>query len=165
MRFTVIDTPLGAMVAAGDTAGLRLLAFAGGDDWQDIVRDDWQRDDAFSLFADVRRQLLEYLAGERQDFDLPLAPEGSEFQQKVWARLQAIPFGETRSYVEIARALEQPGASRAVGTANGRNPIPIIIPCHRVVAADGTLGGYSGGLEMKRRLLEIEGALSQGRLL
>ena len=106
------------------------------------------------------RQLKEYFAGRRTDFDLPLAPQGTEFQRDVWRRLQEIPYGETISYGELAKRIGNPKASRAVGAANGSNPIPIVIPCHRVLAKAG-LGGYSGsgGLETKQALLTLEGAL------
>jgi methylated-DNA-[protein]-cysteine S-methyltransferase len=107
--------------------------------------------------AELRRQLGEYFAGERQDFDLRLAPEGTPFERSVWDELQKIPFGETRSYGEIAQAIGRPGAARAVGRANGANPIPIVVPCHRVIGSDGSLTGFGGGLEAKSRLLEIEG--------
>ena len=105
----------------------------------------------------AREQLLEYLAGERKKFDLPLAPQGTPFQQKVWNALQEIPWGETRSYKDIALAVDCPKGFRAVGMANRSNPLPIFIPCHRVIAADGSLGGYAGGLELKKALLTIEG--------
>lgn len=101
-------------------------------------------------------QLAEYFAGERTTFDLPLAPEGTEFQQKVWMLLRAIPFGETRTYGQLATKLKQPTASRAVGAANGRNPLGIIVPCHRVIGASGDLTGYAGGLPMKKWLLAHE---------
>lgn len=101
-------------------------------------------------------QLGEYFAGERTTFDLELAPEGTEFQQKVWMLLRAIPFGETRSYGQLATKLKRPTASRAVGAANGRNPLGIIVPCHRVIGASGDLTGYAGGLPMKRWLLAHE---------
>lgn len=109
------------------------------------------------LEARAVQQLVEYGAGERKDFDLPLAAIGTSFQREVWAKLETIPFGVTRTYVEIARELGRPTASRAVGGANGANPIPVIIPCHRVLATTG-LGGYGGGLPLKQRLLELEGA-------
>ena len=109
------------------------------------------------LLSRAREQLLEYLAGERKKFDLPLAPQGTPFQQKVWKALQEIPWGETRSYKDIALAADCPKGFQAVGMANHRNPIPIFIPCHRVIAADGSLGGYAGGLELKKALLTIEG--------
>ena len=117
---------------------------------------DWVRDPA--PFREVVRQLDEYFAGDRRAFDLPLAPRGTPFQRKVWTALRRIPWGETASYADIARRVGSPKGMRAVGGANGRNPIAIIVPCHRVIAADGTLGGYGGGLERKRFLLELEGA-------
>ncbi len=110
----------------------------------------------------VRQQLIEYAAGKRRKFDVRLAPLGSPFQRRVWKELEKIPFGETRSYGEIARALGVPNASRAVGGANGSNPISIIVPCHRVIGSSGALTGYGGGLEMKRRLLELEGTQTPG---
>jgi len=107
-------------------------------------------------FAEVVGQLSSYFCGELTRFDLPLALHGTEFQLRVWAALQEIPYGETISYGELAREIGQPSASRAVGLANGRNPIAIIVPCHRVVGADGTLTGYGGGLERKQMLLDLE---------
>lgn len=105
----------------------------------------------------VARQLEEYLAGNRTEFRFPIVTQGTEFQQRVWHELERIPYGKTVTYGELARRIGHPKAFRAVGTANGRNPIPIVIPCHRVVAAGGKLGGYGGGLNLKRRLLELEG--------
>jgi methylated-DNA-[protein]-cysteine S-methyltransferase len=115
--------------------------------------------------AHVERQLAEYFAGERRDFDLELAPRGTAFEKEVWAALRAIPYGETRSYGELARVLGRPGSARAVGRANGANPLPIVVPCHRVIGADGSLTGFGGGLETKERLLELEGALTSPRSL
>lgn len=109
------------------------------------------------------RQLGEYLARARRSFDLPIEPGGTEFQRSVWFALARIPFGTTVSYAELARCVGRPGAFRAVGQANGANPLPIILPCHRVIAADGGLGGYSGGLHVKARLLALESALPAGR--
>jgi len=106
-------------------------------------------------------QLREYFAGERGSFDLPLSPHGTEFQQRVWERLCAIPYGETWSYQDLAESLGDANAMRAVGAANGKNPIPIVIPCHRVIGKDGSLTGYAGGLEVKRYLLELEGVLEK----
>jgi methylated-DNA-[protein]-cysteine S-methyltransferase len=120
----------------------------------------WVHDE--SPFAEARRQLCEYFSGERSEFTLALAPQGTDFQQAVWAALQEIPYGETVSYGEIAAQLGRPGASRAVGAANGANPISIVIPCHRVVAADGGLGGYGWGLDRKSWLLDHEGAVGRG---
>jgi len=106
-------------------------------------------------------QLEEYFAGKRKAFDLPLAPRGTDFQQSVWRALAEIPWGQWRSYGDIARAIGRPRAVRAVGAANGRNPLPIVVPCHRVVGSDGSLTGFAGGLETKRYLLELEGSLRQ----
>jgi methylated-DNA-[protein]-cysteine S-methyltransferase len=105
---------------------------------------------------DAAVQLGEYFAGQRQEFDLDLAPGGTEFQLRVWRALRAIPYGAVRNYGDIARAIGQPGAARAVGQAVGSNPLPIVIPCHRVIASDGSIGGFSGGLPIKHRLLAIE---------
>ncbi len=112
---------------------------------------------AADILEAARSQLLEYFAGARSHFDLPLEPVGTEFQKKVWSQLSQIPFGETRSYRDIALSLNSPKACRAVGGANGKNPLPILVPCHRVIAADGGLGGYSGGLDLKKQLLKHEG--------
>lgn len=108
------------------------------------------------LLNEAFRQLREYAEGKRKDFDLPLGPQGTAFLRKVWEELRRVPYGKTASYKEIAERIGRPGACRAVGQANHRNPIAIFIPCHRVIAADGTLGGYGGGLDMKRRLLDLE---------
>jgi len=110
-----------------------------------------------SLVLGTCRQLHEYFAGKRQLFDLPLMPEGTHFQQTVWKQLQKIPYGKTISYRQLAEAVDNPKACRAVGSANGKNPIAIIIPCHRVISADGGLGGYAYGLDIKKHLLELEG--------
>jgi methylated-DNA-[protein]-cysteine S-methyltransferase len=106
--------------------------------------------------AEARRQLDSYFAGELREFDLPLAPQGSAFQMSVWRELRRIPYGETISYGELARRVGDPTKARAVGAANGSNPLPVIVPCHRVIGADGSLTGFGGGLERKRRLLELE---------
>jgi methylated-DNA-[protein]-cysteine S-methyltransferase len=114
------------------------------------------RDDG--ALAHVRRQLAEYFAGERREFELPLAPRGTHFQQLVWAELQRVHYGETITYAQLASRIGRPSAIRAAGAANGRNPISIIIPCHRVVGSNGSLTGYGGGLDAKRALLELERA-------
>ena len=111
---------------------------------------------ASELERRVVRELEEYASGRRTEFTFPVLPEGTEFDRQVWESVAAIPYGETATYVEIARRLAKPGAARAVGTANGRNPVPPVIPCHRVVAAGGGLGGYGGGLPLKRKLLDLE---------
>ncbi|HZF11429.1 MAG TPA: methylated-DNA--[protein]-cysteine S-methyltransferase [Thermoanaerobaculia bacterium] len=109
--------------------------------------------------ATVTAQLAEYFAKQRKDFDLPLAPRGTEFQRRVWEELSRIPYGATLSYAELAHRVGRPGAARAVGRANGTNPIPVIIPCHRVIGADGSLTGYGGGMPLKKALLILEGVL------
>jgi methylated-DNA-[protein]-cysteine S-methyltransferase len=124
--------------------------------------DSWQRDD--DAFGDVVEQLTGYFRGARTEFDVPLDLAGTEFQRRVWSRLRDIPYGETISYSELARRAGSPKASRAVGLANGRNPIAVIVPCHRVIGADGSLTGYGGGLDRKVWLLEHEGALLAGSL-
>ena len=110
------------------------------------------------VLAEAERQLLEYFARKRTQFELPLDPHGTEFQKKVWRSLQQIPFGKTKSYAEIAKGIGAPRASRAVGAANGKNPLPIVVPCHRVIGASGALTGFGGGLETKARLLALEGS-------
>lgn len=130
----------------------------------DILREqteapvDWKRKDT-DLLLEARRQLEEYFAGIRAGFSLPLAPQGTDFQKAVWRQLEAIPYGETRTYGQIAAALGKPKASRAVGGANHNNPIAIVIPCHRVIGANGSLTGYAGGLDLKEKLLHLEGVL------
>lgn len=150
MDFYLFDTPLGQMaLAAGDGALTRL--FLPNQPTPRLASRETP------LLAQGRDQLLEYLAGTRKEFDLPLAPQGTEFQNKVWSALRDIPWGQTRTYRDIAIAVNCPKGFRAVGMANNRNPLPILIPCHRVVGSDGALTGYAGGLEMKRALLAIEG--------
>ncbi len=127
-----------------------------------VVPTGWEA--AYEPFADLRAQLADYFAGHRQVFDLPLTMTGSPFQRRVWRALQDIPYGETISYGELARRIGVPSAARAVGVANGHNPVCVIVPCHRVIGADGSLTGYGGGLERKRLLLELEaGVLTIGR--
>ena len=152
MDFCLFDTPVGQMALAGEGDAISRLYLPGLPLPRLASR-------GTPLLARGREELLEYLAGARRDFDLPLAPQGTPFQQRVWAALREIPYGQTRSYRELALAAGSPRGYRAVGMANHRNPIPILIPCHRVVGADGSLTGYAGGLELKRKLLELEGAL------
>jgi methylated-DNA-[protein]-cysteine S-methyltransferase len=118
------------------------------------------RNDRNPLLLEAARQLRAYFAGALREFSLPLDIEGTDFQKRVWGRVAAIPYGETRSYLQISTALGSPQAVRAVGAANGANPVPIVVPCHRVIGAKGKLVGYGGGLAMKRRLLELEGAVA-----
>lgn len=153
LEYARMPSPLGELLLAGDAMGLRAIELPGPGQAQ-ALRAGWRPGTRF--VAEAMRQLEEWLAGKREDFELALAPPGTAFQQRVWQELRRIPFGATISYGELARRIGSPGASRAVGAANGANPIPIVIPCHRVIAADGSLGGYSGGLDFKRWLLAHE---------
>ena len=159
MRYTYLDSPVGRLLLAGDEAGLRLICFP-SEQSKRTPQPDWRRDDA--PFAEALRQLRAYFAGELLDFDLALAPEGTAFQLAVWQALRRIPYGETVSYGEVARAIGRPTASRAVGAANGRNPLPIVIPCHRVIGSTGKLTGFGGGLDTKAALLALEGVPTGG---
>lgn len=151
--YTFIASPVGDLLVRGD--GESVIGLYLPDHKRGLTPESsWRRDD--NAFAPVREQLAEYFAGSRQQFDLPLRLEGTEFQKLVWEQLQQIPFGETITYAELARRVGEPMASRAVGSANGRNPVSIIVPCHRVIGADGKLTGYAGGVEKKRWLLEWE---------
>lgn len=156
IRFRHIDSPVGALTIAASDAGLHAIEFPG--DSYLLPRRDWREGD-HPLLARAQAQLDEYFTGSRKRFDLPLAPQGTPFQRQVWFALATIPYGQTRSYAQIAAQLQRPTATRAVGAANGRNPLPIVLPCHRVIGADGSLTGFSGGLPTKRFLLELEGAL------
>jgi methylated-DNA-[protein]-cysteine S-methyltransferase len=148
-RYDTIESPLGELLLVGDGHALTGLYMDGA------PGADWQRDPgAFRAAGD---QLRAYFAGELREFGLSLAPHGTPFQQEVWAALREIPYGETISYAELAASVGRAGAARAVGAANGRNPISIVIPCHRVIGAGGALTGYGGGLRRKRLLLDLEG--------
>ena len=153
MHYTYHDTPIGPLLLAERDGNLTTIRFP-LDSQREAPEPGWVLADA--PFDEVRVQLDGYFAGRRQRFDLPLAPTGTTFQRRVLEALQAIPFGETRSYKEVAAAIGKPRAVRAVGAANGRNPIPIIIPCHRVIGSDGSLTGFGGGLAAKRALLALE---------
>lgn len=161
---TTVESPCGPLLCVVDEAGAVVRIEFSGKDGRDSQRmTERLRDRGIEVIedpgrtAEVRRQLEEYFAGRRCEFDLLLSPQGTPFELAVWEELKKIPFGETRSYGEIAAALGRPGSARAVGRANGANPIPIVVPCHRVIGADGSLTGFGGGLEAKSRLLEIEG--------
>lgn len=147
------EAPIGQLLLAGDGEALSLLGFPRGK-MQRVHAPDWTRDPG--PFRDVSRQLEQYFAGELTAFDLPLAPSGTPFQEQVWAALRQIPYGVTWSYGELARHIGKPNASRAVGAANGLNPIPVIIPCHRVIGSNGKLTGFGGGLDTKEFLLGLE---------
>ena len=154
MLYRYFDSPIGQLLLAGDGEGLEIIGFPQGKGKVSIGT-DWE---PMSYgFLDAELQLAEYFAGKRRSFDLNLAPQGTEFQLAVLAALQTIPYGETRSYLDIAIQIGRPKAVRAVGAANGRNPLPIVIPCHRVIGADGSLTGFGGGLESKLSLLQLEG--------
>lgn len=154
MNYSVMQSPIGPLTIVA-TNGALVAVLMDGHHRSPVPESAWGErvDDAL---PDATRQLEEYFAGKRQAFDLPLAPSGTEFQRRVWAALTEIPYGETRSYGQIATAIGRPGASRAVGMANGRNPVSIVVPCHRVVGASGSLTGYAGGPERKQFLLDLE---------
>jgi methylated-DNA-[protein]-cysteine S-methyltransferase len=157
LRYTTIDSPIGELLLLGEDRGLSGLYMQDGRKPARIVN-DWERD--ASAFASTIAQLDEYFDGRRATFDVPLELRGTPFEQRVWRALQDIPYGETASYGKVAQRIGAPSAARAVGLANGRNPIAVIVPCHRVIGANGTLTGYGGGLERKQLLLELE----QGQL-
>jgi methylated-DNA-[protein]-cysteine S-methyltransferase len=153
--YTDMESPIGRLLLAGDGRCLSCIGFPSG---KGVVapRPDWRRDD--DAFGRAKGQLREYFAGTRREFDLPLDPRGTAFQLAVWRELARIPFGVTISYGELARRIGRPTASRAVGAANGANPLPIVIPCHRVIGTNGSLTGFGGGIEIKKRLLALERA-------
>jgi methylated-DNA-[protein]-cysteine S-methyltransferase len=154
-----IDSPVGSLFIAADDDGLRVIEFPSSR--HPVMRDPAWRRGTHPLIEATRAQLEEYFRGSRRTFDLPLAPRGTEFQRRVWRELEKIPYGQTRSYAHIAIALGASSATRAIGAANGRNPLPIVVPCHRVIGADGSLTGFGGGLPTKQFLLRLEGALPQ----
>lgn len=152
-HFAVTDSPIGELLVLGDEESIHGLLMNGDGSFDDRKRDLTQDQDAF---ADTIEQLDQYFAGDRDTFELPLEPSGTEFQRAVWNALEQIPFGETRSYGQIAEQVGRPKAARAVGMANNRNPIAVIVPCHRVIGSGGALVGYAGGLERKIWLLDHE---------
>ena len=154
MFYRYLESPIGILLLAGNEKGLKFIGFPEGKG-KINPPPDWLRDE--KRFMNTESQLSQYFDGRRQSFDLKLAPSGTAFQLAVLDALQTIPFGETRSYLDIARQIGRPTAVRAVGAANGRNPLPIVIPCHRVIGSDGSLTGFGGGLETKRYLLQLEG--------
>ncbi|QOW22668.1 methylated-DNA--[protein]-cysteine S-methyltransferase [Novilysobacter avium] len=155
--FTTIDSPVGPLLLAADADGLRLIEFS--KPRHPVKRGaEWQEGSHPTLDA-TRTQLDEYFAGRRTGFDLPLSPQGTLFQRDIWAALAQIPYGQTVTYGDVASRAGHPGAVRAVGAAVGRNPVPIVVPCHRVVGTDGSMTGFSGGLPVKRQLLVLEGAV------
>jgi methylated-DNA-[protein]-cysteine S-methyltransferase len=174
--YTIFNSPIGQLLLTSDGTHITRLFMndhEGGptatanfaEDTKAIAKfgglplKDWEMGDDLPIIQKAKKQVDEFFAGKRQDFDLPLKPEGSEFQRTVWDELTRIPFGKTISYGELARRIGKPEAPRAVGLANGKNPISIIVPCHRVIGASGKLTGYGGGLDRKVWLLEHEGAM------
>ncbi len=153
--YRTVDSPIGKLKLIASDRGLMAVIWQNDNTidarWGELVENPANR-----ILADAERQLGEYFAGKRETFSVALDMRGTSFQKDVWEALRSIPFGETRSYGDIAKQLGNPKATRAVGAANGRNPIPIIVPCHRVIGSTGKLTGFGGGLEMKARLLELE---------
>lgn len=159
IRYDILPTCLGDLLVATNERGLVHVDFVAGLRALPEMR-GWQQDSA--ALAPFLAEFAAYFAGRLQRFTLPLAARGTAFQQTVWLALGDIPYGETRSYSDIARAIGKPNAVRAIGAANGRNPLSIIVPCHRVIGQNGSLTGYAGGLQIKQRLLQLEGSLRQG---
>lgn len=156
MQYTWIEkTPVGRILVAADEDGVKYVQFREDDSASQLIQEDWVRDD--KALKSVVQQLQAYFAGKLSRFDVPLAPEGTAFQKKVWKALCKVKFGATASYGDIAKSIGNPAACRAVGLANGRNPIAIIIPCHRIIGTNGKLVGYGGGLGRKKTLLSLEG--------
>jgi len=154
MNYQYLNSPVGRLRLVSD--GHHLTAI----EWENLqAADPGGEDQTDPALTACASQLGEYFAGKRRSFDLPLSPSGTPFQKSVWATLATIPYGELRSYRDIARSLNNPKAVRAVGAANGRNPLPIVVPCHRVIGSDGSLTGFAGGLEAKQVLLRLEGAI------
>ncbi|MEE2776380.1 MAG: methylated-DNA--[protein]-cysteine S-methyltransferase [Acidobacteriota bacterium] len=153
MRYTEMQSPIGRLVLAADDTGLRHIRFVDGRP-SELPEPEWTRDD--TALAEPQRQIEAYFGGELRDFELKLAPAGTDFQCRVWWALADIPYAETVSYATVAKRIERPSASRAVGAANGQNPLPIVLPCHRVIGANGSLTGYGGGLHIKEALLALE---------
>ena len=153
MLYTLLDSPLGALLGTRDDGGITGLYLPTGKNAVTPAA-SWMRDDA--AFDDIRTQLGGYFTGRRQDFELPLNPSGTSFQRKVWLALRDIPYGQTNSYGRTAAAIGHPTGSRAVGLATGQNPISIVVPCHRVIGANGSMTGYGGGIEAKQWLLAHE---------
>jgi len=151
MISAIYDSPIGPLTLASDGKALIQVEFDGGK--YPLPQYDLGND---SILDQTRRELDQYFAGKLRAFNVKVAPQGTEFQRKVWAALQTIPYGATRSYAQQAMSIGSPKATRAVGSANGRNPIPVIIPCHRVIGANGSLTGFGGGMERKQILLELE---------
>lgn len=157
MWFDEFKTPIGMLKIAVDAKGLRYVLFESNKHEPSNIK-DWKKDR--SVTNEARQQLLEYFSGERRAFELEVSLAGTEFQRRTWQTLASIPYGQTWSYAELAKRVDSPKAVRAVGAANGRNPLPIVLPCHRVIGSDGSLTGFGGGLPVKQWLLEHENRLA-----
>ncbi|MEQ8746225.1 methylated-DNA--[protein]-cysteine S-methyltransferase [Pyruvatibacter sp.] len=163
LRYTYIPSPLGDLLVAGDGEHLHLISFPTGN--KKVSQASHWREDA-AVFRPVKQQLDAYFAGDLTTFDIPLTLQGTDFQNLIWKNLATIPYGETATYGEMAKRAGRPKASRAVGAANGANPLPIILPCHRVIGSTGALTGFGGGMDAKKFLLRLEGASAvQGPML
>ncbi len=157
MIYDICQSPIGQLTIASDGEHITELHIE-GDRYFTAVPRDWARNTQHPLLQRTRQQLAEYFAGTRSTFDLPLRPHGTAFQRQVWQLIDTIPKGQTKTYLAIARAIGRPRAARAVGSAVGRNPLCLLVPCHRVLASDGSLGGFVAGIERKQHLLAFEGA-------
>jgi len=162
MIYRYVSSPVGTLLLARDEHGLAIVSFEKGGRPSEPLN-EWERDD--SAFTEEICQFERYFAAKLREFDLALSPVGTKFQKDIWTLLRAIPYAETRSYADIARQIGKPSACRAVGRANGANPLPIVVPCHRVIGSDGSFTGFGGGLGVKRYLLELEGGVSSQRSL
>lgn len=150
LKYTIMESPVGKLLLAGDDSGLQKIQFE-----KNIkINQNWQKDDKY--FTETIRELNEYFSGQRKQFDIKLNLQGTEFQKQAWQQLQKIEYGKTKFYAQVAEEMNRPKAARAVGLANNRNPIPIIIPCHRVIGKNGNLTGFAGGLDVKKKLLDLE---------
>ena len=158
MNYQYLDTPIGTLRLVSDGTHLVKIEFEGQHD-----NKAGDRETGDPVLVACTSQLRDYFAGQRRSFDLPLAAVGTNFQREVWRALAEIPYGELRTYRDIAKIIGNPPAVRAVGAANGRNPLPVVVPCHRVIGSDGSLTGFAGGLEAKTCLLQLEGALPSSR--
>jgi methylated-DNA-[protein]-cysteine S-methyltransferase len=161
-RYDYYDSPCGRMLLVADGEALCGAYFVGQKHFKEIAS-NWRREPRAAALLQARRELDEYFAGQRTKFDVALAAEGTPFQREVWRAIAGVPFGETISYAELARRAGRPGSARAAGAATGRNPIGVIVPCHRIVGADGSLTGYAGGVDKKRALLALEAGAASAR--
>jgi methylated-DNA-[protein]-cysteine S-methyltransferase len=159
IRYARLATPLGTLLATAAGGALTGIYFEGRPH-APVIGADWVEDAAAAPLGECAAQLREYFDGVRKTFDLPLTPAGSPFQQRVWIEIARVPYGETITYAELAARAGAPGSARAAGTATGRNPLSIVVPCHRIVGSDGSLTGYAGGVDRKAKLLDIEHALA-----